>query len=122
MTVDTGAVIAATLANGGCCPVTGEDLLNPTSVRNTLLLMQSCGMYEYSGLFAFKVGLPAKSAISGCILVVVPNLMGLCLWSPPLDKMGNSARSIKVSWLQLSLLHEGWQCNVMDHSFCHSVC
>ena len=90
------AVIAATLANGGCCPITGDHILSPTSVRNTLSLMHSCGMYEYSGAFAFKVGLPAKSAVSGCILLVVPNVMGVCLWSPPLDKMGNSARSIKV--------------------------
>ena len=97
VTVNTGAVIAATLANGGYCPITGEAVLNPTSVCNTLSLMHSCGMYEYSGGFAFKVGLPAKSTISGCILLVVPNVMGMCLWSPPLDKLGNSARGVKVS-------------------------
>ena len=97
MTVNTGALIAATLANSGCCPITSETVLNPTSVCNTLSLMQSCGMYEYSGSFAFKVGLPAKSTVSGCILLVVPNVMGMCVWSPLLDKMGNSARSVKVS-------------------------
>ena len=96
MTVNAGAVIAATLANGGHCPITGESVLSSTCVRNTLSLMHSCGMYEYSGGFAFRVGLPAKSAVSGCILLVVPNVMGVCLWSLPLDRMGNSARSIKV--------------------------
>jgi len=88
--------MAATLANGGYCPITGDRVLNAASVRNTLSLMHSCGMYEYSGGFAFKVGLPAKSSISGMILLVVPNVMGMCLWSPPLDSSGNSARSIKV--------------------------
>ena len=57
----TVSVMAATLANGGICPVTSEMIICNSSVRDTLSLMHSCGMYDYSGQFAFRVGLPTKS-------------------------------------------------------------
>ncbi|KAF2353219.1 Glutaminase, partial [Trinorchestia longiramus] len=95
ITAESGAVMAATLANGGINPLNGDPVLTCEAVRNTLTLMHSCGMYNYSGQFAFKVGLPAKSGVSGCILLVVPNTLGICLWSAPLDVNGNSCRGVQ---------------------------
>lgn len=55
VTCESGSVMAATLANEGICPITGEQVLSSEAVRNTLSLMHSCGMYDYSGHFAFHV-------------------------------------------------------------------
>ena len=55
MTAESESVVAATLANGGVCPITGDRVMKPDSVKNVLSLMLSCGLYNYSGDFAFKV-------------------------------------------------------------------
>jgi len=95
ITCEMGSIISATLANGGVCPTTKERVLSENSVKDCLTLMYGCGMYDYSGEFAFEIGLPAKSGVSGCILLVVPNMMGICIWSPPLDEQGNSFKGIE---------------------------
>ena len=94
MTAEMMSVVAATLANGGICPVTGERVFAPDTVQRVLSLMSTCGMYDYSGEFVFRIGLPAKSGVSGAIMVVVPNVVGFCTWSPRLDELGNSVRGI----------------------------
>lgn len=91
------SVAAATLANGGVCPLTGHRIAAPAIIRDTLSLMLTCGMYDFSGEFAFVVGLPAKSGVSGGLMLVVPGVCGIGLWSPPLDRLGNTVRGIEFS-------------------------
>ncbi len=95
MTAEGLSILAATLANGGVCPTTGERVLQPGTVQKCLSLMSTCGMYDYSGAWAFAVGLPAKSGVSGAVMVVVPNVLGTCVWSPLLDRHGNSVRGVE---------------------------
>lgn len=94
---DMMSVMAATLANCGICPVSGERVLKPRTVQNCLSVMNSCGMYDFSGQFAFTIGLPAKSGVAGGLLIIIPNVLGMCIWSPRLDKHGNSVRGIEFS-------------------------
>lgn len=88
------SIVAGSLANGGVCPLTGEKIFSPETVKNCLSMMYSCGMYDYSGEFAFTIGLPACSGESGAIMVVIPNVMGVVTYSPPLDPYGNSTRGV----------------------------
>lgn len=92
---DMLASAASTLANGGVHAQTESQIFNTENVKNCLTLMNTCGMYDFSGEFAFQVGLPAKSSVSGAVMVVVPNVMGFCIWSPKLDIYGNSVRGIE---------------------------
>jgi glutaminase len=91
------ATAAAMLANGGVCPLTGHRVIDPRIVRNTLSLMLTCGMYDYSGEYAFTVGLPAKSGVSGGLMMVIPGIAGIALHSPRLDRQGNCVRGIEFS-------------------------
>ena len=95
VTASDMSAIAATLANGGVCPLTGERVFAEETVKNCLSMMYSCGMYDYSGEFAFTVGIPAKSSVSGVVMAVVPNVMGIAIWSPRLDSCGNSVRGVE---------------------------
>lgn len=88
------AMMAATLANGGVNPVTGRRAMEADHVECVLTVMATCGMYDYAGEWLFKVGLPAKSGVSGGIVAVLPGQLGLGLYSPRLDERGNSVRGI----------------------------
>eukprot|EP01064_Diplonema_japonicum_P008024 TRINITY_DN15584_c0_g1_i1.p1 TRINITY_DN15584_c0_g1~~TRINITY_DN15584_c0_g1_i1.p1 ORF type:complete len:835 (+),score=185.37 TRINITY_DN15584_c0_g1_i1:75-2579(+) len=89
------ANIAATYANYGVCPLNGKTCLRESEVKQTLQILSSCGMYDYSGEWACTIGMPAKSGVSGAIFVVIPGVLGMSVFSPRLDEIGNSVRGIK---------------------------
>lgn len=97
VTSDDLAAMAATLATGGVNPHTGNRIVPADVVGPTLSVMATCGMYDAAGTWLFKVGLPAKSGVSGGVLAVLPGQFGLGLWSPPLDRQGNSVRSVRAA-------------------------
>ncbi len=88
------ARMGATLAHVGENPATGRQVFDLMAVRNTLAVMFTCGMYDYSGNWAYEVGVPAKSGVGGGIVGVVNRQLGIGTFSPRLDAKGNSARGI----------------------------
>lgn len=90
------ARMGATLANIGDNPFTGEQVFGVAAVRDTLSVMFTCGMYDYSGHWVLDVGIPAKSGVGGGILGVVNRQCGIGTFSPRLDDKGNSVRGIET--------------------------
>jgi glutaminase len=90
------ALMAATLANGGVNPLTGERVVSPYAVSRTLSVMTSSGMYDFAGEWIYRVGIPAKSGVGGGIIAALPAQFGLGSFSPLLDEHGNSVRGLKV--------------------------
>ncbi|MGI8731598.1 MAG: glutaminase A [Solirubrobacteraceae bacterium] len=90
------AMMGATLANGGINPVTRRVCLPRERVRDVLSVMYTCGMYDFAGEWAYEVGVPAKSGVSGAILCVIPGKLGIAVFSPGLDPYGNSIRGVSV--------------------------
>lgn len=90
------AMLAATLANNGVNPVTQERAIDERYVQDVISVMLTCGMYDASGEWCYRVGMPAKSGVGGGITAVVPGQLGIGTFSPLLDGKGNSIRGIKV--------------------------
>lgn len=88
------AIMGATLAGGGVNPITGQRALQQTYVKYLLSVMLSCGMYDYAGEWAYRVGIPSKSGVGGGIVGVVPGQFGIGIFSPLLDAKGNSVRGV----------------------------
>ena len=90
------ANIAFVLANHGKAPQSDEQLFPPEYARYVNAIMMTCGMYDGSGDFAIRVGIPAKSGVGGGIMGVVPTRMGVGIFAPALDEKGNSVAGIQV--------------------------
>ena len=96
VTVKDLALMAATLANYGVHPVTGEQVVPKGVVRQVLSVMFTCGMYNAAGDWATQVGVPAKSGVGGGIIGAVPGQLGVATFSPRLDGHGNSVRGVEL--------------------------
>ncbi len=90
------SIMAATLANNGVNPMTGETVLSPYVVARTLSVMLSSGMYDYAGEWGYRVGIPAKSGVGGGIVATLPAQLGLGIYSPLLNGHGHSVRGVQT--------------------------
>ena len=97
VTVADLAVMGATLAADGLNPVTGERVITPGNAAPILAEMAMEGLYTYSGDWAYTVGLPGKSGVGGGILAVVPGVLAIAAFAPPLDEAGNSVRGVAAA-------------------------
>jgi len=89
------AAAFAYLANGGISPA-GEEVATPRQVKRTNAVMLTCGVYDEAGDFAYRVGLPGKSGVGGGIAAVLPGDLSVAVWSPGLDRSGNSLAGTKA--------------------------
>lgn len=90
------SVMAATLANKGRNPLTGEQVTSSYAVARTLSVMTSSGMYDSAGGWVYRVGIPAKSGVGGGIVAALPSQLGLGTYSPRIDDQGNSVRGLRT--------------------------
>ena len=90
------AIAAATIAMGGSNPVTGLEVFKPNLATRITSMMATVGFYEHTGDWLFNTGLPAKTGVGGGIMGVVPGVMGVAAFAPPLDDAGNSAKAQKA--------------------------
>ena len=86
------AIMGATLANGGRNPLTRIQVVSPETAAKVLAIISTAGLYETTGEWLYRVGVPAKSGVGGGIVAVVPGKFAIGTFAPPLDPAGNSVR------------------------------
>lgn len=84
------------LANRGINPSTGAEVVSPRTAKRMNALLLTCGLYNESGDFAYRVGLPGKSGVGGGIIAILPGKLSIAVWSPELNANGNSYRGIET--------------------------
>ena len=94
------------LANYGICPYSNEVILTPSKSKRINAIMQLCGFYDEAGEFSFKVGLPGKSGVGGGIVAIHPGKYSIAVWSPKLNKKGNSYKGIQFLELFTSVIQK----------------
>ena len=104
------ALMGATLANNGVNPMSKKQIVSSSVTRHVLSQMLVNGLYEKSGTWFVKIGVPAKSGVSGGLLAIIPNKMAIAVFSPPLDATGTSVRGQKV----IKALSTLWGLHLLD--------
>lgn len=104
------ALMGATIANNGVNPITKKQMISPSITRHILSQMLVNGLYEKSGTWFVKIGVPAKSGVSGGLLAIIPNKMAIAVFSPALDSTGTSVRGQKV----IKALSDRWGLHLLD--------
>ena len=105
------AVMSVTLAANGVNPLTGDAVVTPDVARHVLTMMATCGLYDYSGEWMLRVGMPAKSGVSGGLIAASPGQFGVGLFSPRLDSRGNSVRAVQAC----QLLSDRYELHALAH-------
>jgi len=105
------AVMSVTLAANGVNPLTGDAVVTPDVARHVLTMMATCGLYDYSGEWMLRVGMPAKSGVSGGLIAASPGQFGVGLFSPLLDSRGNSVRAVQAC----QLLSDRYELHALAH-------
>ncbi len=109
VTAEQLALMGATFANGGVNPLSHEAVIDPKFVKDALSMMTVAGLYENSGTWWVKVGIPAKSGVGGGILAIIPHKMAIVAFSPPLDDAGNSVKAQAA----IEALSKAWNLHVL---------
>ncbi|WP_317230640.1 glutaminase A [Clavibacter sp. MX14-G9D] len=97
VSAETLAAMGATLACGGRNPLTGSRVVSERVARDVVSVMATCGVYDGSGRWMRRVGVPAKSSVSGALVLAAPGRLGAAVFSPPLDDQGTSVRGARLA-------------------------
>ncbi len=121
VTADQLAIMAATIAHGGVNPTTNEKVFKPNLTTHITSMMATVGLYENTGDWMFSTGVPAKSGVGGGIMGVIPGVMGIAAFAPPLDTAGNSVKaqhalSYIANRLNLNI-YSPYRCTIHHHDY-----
>lgn len=115
------AIMGGTIAHGGVNPLSHEQVFKPSLSSHIVSMMATVGLYENSGDWMFKTGLPAKSGVGGGIVGVIPGVMGIAAFAPPLDAAGNSVKAQQaISFIANHLnlnVYSPYRCTIHQHEF-----
>lgn len=99
------ANMAGMLANAGVAPTTWEPCLHPTTTKQLLSLMYSCGMNAYGGKWNFNVGVPSATGSTGVLMAVIPGVAGMCIFSPRMNEHNVPIKGLRLAEMLVRRYH-----------------